>query len=173
MDSNPWAPRPGTTAAAQPAGDAEDLLGDEHRVSDPPLGAEPPPLTTFATRPRWHQALAAAAVALAVASLVIPDVSAAAVVPLVVIWSPWLLTAARHGTDGKPLPSGPRARRALVLASLALGVLLVLAVLIKVSSLSSWWGLAPAAASFVGVLVLGLHHDAAVRVDLAEADDTA
>lgn len=161
-------PAGGTDTGTGPA----EPTAAEARTALEALDADAAHLAGRFVTPRWYQVLIAAAVALMLCALIIPRVHPASVVPLLVIWSPTMLFVAtrQHGVAATHR-AGRRSRRAMLRTFAVLGVLLVIAVLLKTSALSSWLILLPALGSFVAVLLLSRHYDAAVRSEVADPDE--
>lgn len=152
-----------------PSDDDSPPTSAEARAALEDLDADASQLAGRLVTPRWYHLLVAAAVALAMCALIIPRVHPAAVVPTLVICSPSLIFAyTRDYGVARPHRAGRRSRRAMVWTVAVLAVLLGIAVLLKISALSSWLILLPAAASFVAVFVLGHRYDAAVRTEVAD-----
>lgn len=145
----------------------------EARAALAALDADSTRLSHRVVTPSWYRVLVAAAVALPLCALIIPRVHLATVVPWLVIWTPWMLGAysrTRHGGNAVPRRPGRRSRRSMLLALAVLAMLAAIAVLVKLSALSSWLILLPAAASFLAALVLGRRYDAVVRAEIADPD---
>lgn len=145
----------------------------EARVALAGLDADATQIAERLVTPWWYHVLLGATAALAIGSLRIPQVSPAAVVPLVVIWMPFMLTAytntSRWGVS-LPRPAGRRSRRVLLLYLVVLGAIVALAVLLTTTPLSPWWGTLPAAAGCGATMVLGRHRDAVLRSEVARPD---
>ena len=132
------------------------------------LEADATQLAERLVTPWWYHVLVGALVALAIGSLAIPRVHPAAVVPVLVIWTPFLLNAftRRYGI-AVPQPAGRRSRRALLLCLTVLGSLVAVAVVLAISSPAPWLVLLPAAASFGATIMLGRRYDAVLRSEVA------
>lgn len=161
-----------SSGGPSPAGGTDTGTGPAEPTAAEALDADAAHLAGRFVTPRWYQVLIAAAVALMLCALIIPRVHRASVVPLLVIWSPTMLFVAtrQHGVAATHR-AGRRSRRAMLRTFAVLGVLLVIAVLLKTSALSSWLILLPALGSFVAVLLLSRHYDAAVRSEVADPDE--
>lgn len=157
--------RPDTAPSAPPT-------STEARAALDSLEADSSRLSRQFVTPRWHGVLVAAAVALPLCALIIPAVHPATVVPWLAIWSPWMFSAysRTHHQGTGPHRPGRRSRRAKLLTLAVLAVLAVVAVLLKISTLSSWLILLPAAASFLAALMLGRRYDTTVRAEVADPD---
>lgn len=145
--------------------------GAEARATLDAMDTDATQLAERLVTPWWYHALLGAAVALAIGSLMIPQVHPAAVIPFVVIWMPVMLTAytSRWGVAA-PRAAGRRSRRALLLCLAVLGVIVAFAVLLPTTALSPWWGALPAAAGCGATVVLGRHRDAVLRSEVANLD---
>ena len=135
------------------------------------LDADATHLASRLVTPWWYHVLLGAVAALAISSLSILGLSPAAVVPLVVIWMPFMLTSyTTRWRVSISRPAGRRHRRTLLLYVVVIGVILAFAVLLTITSLSRWWGVLPTAAGFAATVLLGRRHDAVLRAEVADQD---
>ena len=135
------------------------------------LDADATQLASRLVTPWWYHVLLGAVAALAISSLSILGLSPAAVVPLVVIWMPFMLTAyTTRWRVSISRPAGRRHRRTLLLYVVVIGVILAFAVLLTITSLSRWWGVLPTAAGFAATVLLGRRYDAVLRAEVADQD---
>ncbi|MGP9536479.1 hypothetical protein ACT3SP_00605 [Brachybacterium sp. AOP43-C2-M15] len=143
----------------------------EARAALDALDVDASQLAARIVTPWWYHVALGAVTALAISSLSVLGLSPAAVIPLVVIWMPFMLTA--YTTTWRVLISRPasrRSRRALLLSLVVIGAILALAVLLTTTSLSPWWGALPTAAGFAATVLLGRRYDAVLRAEITRPD---